>query len=276
MGDHEFLQAAPALPFNFGPMGTAFGCGRKGAAASRSLRRTPRRRTLLSGCPRPASGLHGSRSDKNRGNAAMSATGLAPTAIPIGPLEARYREQSNFRNASDQTRVTPTHWHIAIANGLGWGFDGMDGVIFALASPLIIRDFAMLPSRIPLRAADRAADRHRRHVCLAVARRPLWAAHAAGAEHRAVLADDAGGGDLSDLGHFRCGALRGELRAERRMGARLDAGGRNLAGASARPGRSASTAARGASARRRPAPSPPSSSPITAGASPSRCRRWWR
>ena len=74
----------------------------------------------------------------------MSATGLAPPAgIVVGPLEQRYREHANFRAASDQTRVTPTHWHIAIANGLGWGFDGMDGVIFALASPLIIRDYAV-------------------------------------------------------------------------------------------------------------------------------------
>src|SRR3984885_4223696 len=74
----------------------------------------------------------------------MSATGFAPPAgVVVGPLEDRYRQHANFRAASDQTRVTPTHWHIAIANGLGWGFDGMDGVIFALASPLIIRDYAI-------------------------------------------------------------------------------------------------------------------------------------
>src|SRR5262249_44508364 len=29
------------------------------------------------------------------------------------------------------------------ANGLGWGFDGMDGVIFGLISPLIIKEFAL-------------------------------------------------------------------------------------------------------------------------------------
>ena len=75
---------------------------------------------------------------------AMSVTSLAPPAgAAIGPLEQRYRQHANFRAASDQTRVTPTHWHIAVANGLGWGFDGMDGVIFALASPLIIRDYAV-------------------------------------------------------------------------------------------------------------------------------------
>src|ERR1700750_2900785 len=61
----------------------------------------------------------------------------------IGPLEARYRRSEAFRNASDQTQVTSTHYHIAIANGLGWGFDGMDGVIFALATPLLIKEFGV-------------------------------------------------------------------------------------------------------------------------------------
>ena len=35
------------------------------------------------------------------------------------------------------------HWHIALANGLGWGFDGMNGVLFELLSPLIIKEFAL-------------------------------------------------------------------------------------------------------------------------------------
>ncbi len=63
--------------------------------------------------------------------------------VEPGSLEERHRASAAFRAASDQTRVTPTHIHIAIANGLGWGFDGMDGVIFALASPLIIKEFAL-------------------------------------------------------------------------------------------------------------------------------------
>jgi hypothetical protein len=61
----------------------------------------------------------------------------------IGPLEQRYRRSAAFRAASDQTQVTPTHIHIAVANGLGWGFDGMDGVIFALATPLLIKEFGV-------------------------------------------------------------------------------------------------------------------------------------
>jgi len=46
---------------------------------------------------------------------------------------------ANYRAVADESRITPTHWHVATANGLGWGFDGMDGVIFALVSPLISR-----------------------------------------------------------------------------------------------------------------------------------------
>ena len=78
----------------------------------------------------------------------MSATqfdaALAGTATPeIGPLEQQHRMSPAFRAASDTTRVTPTHWHIAAANGLGWGFDGMDGVIFAVVSPFVIKEFAV-------------------------------------------------------------------------------------------------------------------------------------
>ncbi|HEY1932558.1 MAG TPA: MFS transporter [Acetobacteraceae bacterium] len=72
----------------------------------------------------------------------MSPSEALAAAPAIGSIEKRYRTRSAaFRAASDPTRVTRTHWHIAIANGLGWGFDGMDGVIFALATPLVIRDF---------------------------------------------------------------------------------------------------------------------------------------
>src|SRR4051794_35372538 len=62
---------------------------------------------------------------------------------PIGPLEEQYRRSAAFRAVSEGDTVTRTHWHIAVANGLGWGFDGMDGVIFALASPLVIKDFGL-------------------------------------------------------------------------------------------------------------------------------------
>ena len=68
---------------------------------------------------------------------------VAAETVEPGSLEERYRASAAFRAASDQTRVTPTHIHIAVANGLGWGFDGMDGVIFALASPLVIKEFGL-------------------------------------------------------------------------------------------------------------------------------------
>ena len=48
----------------------------------------------------------------------------------IGPLEQRHLQYANYRAVADGSKVTRTHWHIALANGLGWGFDGMDGVIF--------------------------------------------------------------------------------------------------------------------------------------------------
>jgi len=60
-----------------------------------------------------------------------------------GPLEQRHLQCANYRAVADGSRVTRTHWHIAVANGLGWGFDGMDGVIFGLISPLVIKEFAL-------------------------------------------------------------------------------------------------------------------------------------
>jgi MFS family permease len=62
----------------------------------------------------------------------------------VGPLEQKHMQNANYRNvAGTGEQVTKTHWHIAIANGAGWGFDGMDGVIFGLIVPLIIKDFAV-------------------------------------------------------------------------------------------------------------------------------------
>ena len=61
----------------------------------------------------------------------------------IGPLEEQHRHSAAFRAASDTTRITSTHWHIAVANGLGWGFDGMDGVIFAIVAPFVIKEWSV-------------------------------------------------------------------------------------------------------------------------------------
>ena len=74
----------------------------------------------------------------------IDAAGPGPLAGPTaGPLEQQHLQYANYRAVADGSKVTRTHWHIALANGLGWGFAGMDGVIFALISPLIIKEFAL-------------------------------------------------------------------------------------------------------------------------------------
>lgn len=61
-----------------------------------------------------------------------------------GPLEERHMRSATYRNAArTDGRLTSTHWHIAWANGLGWGFDGMDGAIFALVAPMVMQEFAV-------------------------------------------------------------------------------------------------------------------------------------
>src|SRR5258708_36852533 len=74
---------------------------------------------------------------------AAAIAGPGQSAAPLGPLEAVHLRSRNYRNAADNTRITPTHWHIAWANGLGWGFDGMDGAILALVAPLLMKEFAI-------------------------------------------------------------------------------------------------------------------------------------
>jgi hypothetical protein len=74
---------------------------------------------------------------------AAAIAGAGQPAATLGPLEAVHLRSQNYRNAADNTRITPTHWHIAWANGLGWGFDGMDGAILALVAPLLMKEFAI-------------------------------------------------------------------------------------------------------------------------------------
>ena len=69
----------------------------------------------------------------------MSTTTAESAAV--GPFERPYMDSRAYRNARDQTKVSGTHYHIAAANGLGWAFDGMDGILFALAAPLMIKEF---------------------------------------------------------------------------------------------------------------------------------------
>jgi MFS family permease len=74
---------------------------------------------------------------------ALAAAPDVDIGADVGPLEARHMGSQLYRNAADTSRLTATHWHIAWANGLGWGFDGMDGAILALVAPLLMRDFAI-------------------------------------------------------------------------------------------------------------------------------------
>jgi MFS family permease len=74
---------------------------------------------------------------------ALAAVPNVGTAEVIGPLEARHMTSRLYRNASDVAHVNATHWHIALANGLGWGFDGMDGAILALVAPMLLKEFAI-------------------------------------------------------------------------------------------------------------------------------------
>ena len=40
----------------------------------------------------------------------------------IGPLEQKHLQYANYRAVADTTEITKTHWHIATANALGWGY----------------------------------------------------------------------------------------------------------------------------------------------------------
>jgi MFS family permease len=61
----------------------------------------------------------------------------------VGPRERKYMDSKAFRAASDKSKLTATHWHIAISNGLGWAFDGMDIAILGLVTPLLLKEFGL-------------------------------------------------------------------------------------------------------------------------------------
>jgi MFS family permease len=94
---------------------------------------------------------HQRRNEAARGRTSMSsitADGLSAPAVgpaggEVGPLEQKHLQYANYRAVTDGTEISKTHWHIALANALGWGFDGMDGVIFALISPMVIKEFSL-------------------------------------------------------------------------------------------------------------------------------------
>src|SRR6516162_9122629 len=98
----------------------------------------------MSASPKPAGALGRIRREPRMTSTTVDAVGSGLLAAQTaGPLEQRHLQYANYRAVADGSKITRTHWHIALANGLGWGFDGMDGVIFALISPLIIQEFAL-------------------------------------------------------------------------------------------------------------------------------------
>lgn len=74
---------------------------------------------------------------------ALATPSDADVGAIVGPLEARHLGSRLYRNAADTSWITSTHWHIAWANGLGWGFDGMDGAILALVAPMLMQEFSI-------------------------------------------------------------------------------------------------------------------------------------
>jgi hypothetical protein len=137
-----------------------------------------------------------------------------PATEDLGPLERKHLQYAKFRAVAGGTEVTTTHWHIALANGLGWAFDGMDSMVFSLVAPLVISEFALdLPnyrSGVQIALFVGIAGLY----FLAVARRPVWAAQPAGDLHRLVLVADADRGAGTELCYLCRRALGGELRAE--------------------------------------------------------------
>lgn len=61
----------------------------------------------------------------------------------IGPREAEMLSSKAFRAVANSSTVTKTHWHIALSNGLGFAFDGMDIAILGLVLPLLIKEFGV-------------------------------------------------------------------------------------------------------------------------------------
>src|SRR5207248_1467418 len=167
---------------------------------------------------------------------AAAIAGPGQSTAALGPLEAVHLRSRSYRNAADNTRVTPTHWHIAWANGLGWGFDGMDGAILALVAPLLMKEFAI----------DLGTYRSGVQIALFVSIIGLylwpWLADRYG--RRNILALNIAVFSLAmplvalspQLGRLCCDIQRRALCPERRMGGRFDAGRRDLAGPVARNG----------------------------------------
>src|SRR6516225_12125633 len=78
----------------------------------------------MSASPKPAGALGRIRREPRMTSTTVDAVGSGLLAAQTaGPLEQRHLQYANYRAVADGSKVTRTHWHIALANGLGWGFD---------------------------------------------------------------------------------------------------------------------------------------------------------
>ena len=109
----------------------------------------------------------------------------------IGPLEERYRRSRRSANASDQTQVTTTHYPHRDRQRARLGLRRHGRGDIRAGHPAADQGVRRQPDRVALRPADRASDRHRRHLFLALAGGPGRPPRPAGDQHRDVLADDA-------------------------------------------------------------------------------------
>ena len=185
----------------------------------------------------------------------MAAPAANPAAEQIGPLEQQHLQYANYRAVTDGTEVSKTHWHIAVANGarLGLRRHGRRDLRAGLAAGH--QGLRADRPGISVRPADRAVCRHRRHVLLAVAGRSATAGARLLAVNIALfsLLMPVRGAVARPWPRSSRVRSRRQLRAERRMVARLDAGGGNLARAAARPRHRHQPRRPGASAPRSPA-----------------------
>jgi len=60
-----------------------------------------------------------------------------------GPLEARHLLSQNYRNVAQTERITRTHYHVALANFLGYVVDSIDANILGTIAPSLIVTFGI-------------------------------------------------------------------------------------------------------------------------------------
>jgi MFS family permease len=63
--------------------------------------------------------------------------------VPGGPLEARHLLSQNYRNVAQTARITRTHYHVALANFLGYVVDSIDANILGTIAPSLILTFGI-------------------------------------------------------------------------------------------------------------------------------------